>query len=66
VSDTLVKPSSAPAAGAPAVRRRNWPALAGIAVLLLFLVVLPVAVGSQVAYLKVAQYILIGAVGGIG
>jgi branched-chain amino acid transport system permease protein len=66
VSDTLVERSSAPPAGAPRARRRNWPAIAGIAVLLLFLVLLPVLTGTQVAYLKVAQYILIGAVGGIG
>jgi ferric-dicitrate binding protein FerR (iron transport regulator) len=51
----------------PAVpRRRNWWAIGGAALLLVALVLLPVAVWSQVAYLKVAQYILIGAVGGIG
>jgi branched-chain amino acid transport system permease protein len=66
VSDTLVKPSPAPPAGVPSTRRRNWLAIAGVAVLLLFLVLLPVLIGSEVAYLKVAQYILIGAVGGIG
>lgn len=66
MSDTLVERSSAPPAGAPRVRRRNWLAIAGVVVLVLFLVLLPVLVGTQVAYLKVAQYILIGAVGGIG
>ena len=63
MSDTLVERSSAPPAGAMRPRRRNWLAIAGIAVLLLFLVLLPVLTGTQVAYLKVAQYILIGAVG---
>jgi branched-chain amino acid transport system permease protein len=65
VSETLVRPDTPPAPP-PARPRRNWRALIGGALLLLLLVLLPVLVGSQVAYLKLAQYVLIGAVGGIG
>ncbi|WP_214403350.1 branched-chain amino acid ABC transporter permease [Pseudonocardia lacus] len=66
MSDTLVKPSSAQPAPAAPKRRRNWLAIAATAVGLVLLVLLPVIIGTEVAYLKVAQYILIGAVGGIG
>lgn len=64
MSDTLTAP--APPAPVAAARRRNWLKLGAAALLLLVLLALPILVGSQVAYLKVAQYILIGAVGGIG
>lgn len=61
MSETLVRPE------APAARpRRNRWGVAGAVVLLVVLVLLPVLVGTQVGYLKVAQYVLIGAVGGIG
>ena len=59
MSDTLTKaPPQAPT--------RPWAKIIGTAVLLVVLVLLPVLVGSHVAYLKLAQYVLIGAVGGIG
>ena len=67
MSDTLVEARPRPAGREPAsappqlARDRRRPC-----VLLLVLVLLPVLIGTQVAYLKVAQYILIGAVGGIG
>jgi branched-chain amino acid transport system permease protein len=62
VSDTLVRTT---AAGAPAPRaRRKWASPVGMAVLLVVLLVLPVF--AEVAYLKLAQYVLIGAIGGIG
>ena len=66
MSDTLT--DAPPAAGpqAPAPRKRNWLKIAATVLLVLFLVALPILTGSQVAYLKVAQYILIGTVGGIG
>ncbi len=51
---------------AVASRPRNWPKIAASALLVVFLLALPVLTGSQVGYLKVAQYILIGTVGGIG
>jgi branched-chain amino acid transport system permease protein len=65
VSDTLTETTGPPA---PAATRpgRPWIKIVATAVLLVVLVLLPVIVGSQVAYLKLAQYILIGAVGGIG
>ncbi|HZG90106.1 MAG TPA: branched-chain amino acid ABC transporter permease [Pseudonocardia sp.] len=66
MSDTMVKAAPATPRPPSVPRRRNWWAIGGAALLLVALVLLPVAVGSQVAYLKVAQYILIGAVGGIG
>jgi branched-chain amino acid transport system permease protein len=62
VSDTLTE---APAE-APSRPARPWAKIIGTVVLLVVLVLLPVLVGSQVAYLKLAQYVLIGAVGGIG
>ncbi len=59
MSDTLTKaPPQAPT--------RPWAKIIGTVVLLVVLVLLPVLVGSHVAYLKLAQYVLIGAVGGIG
>jgi branched-chain amino acid transport system permease protein len=62
VSDTLTEtPAEAPSRPA-----RPWAKIIGTVVLLVVLVLLPVLVGSQVAYLKLAQYVLIGAVGGIG
>lgn len=66
MSDTLT--DAPPAAGpqAPAPRKRNWLKIAATVLLVLFLIALPILTGSQVAYLKVAQYILIGTVGGIG
>jgi branched-chain amino acid transport system permease protein len=64
VSDTLTE-TSAPE-DAPTRRKRPWAKIVGTVVLLVVLVLLPVIVGSQVAYLKLAQYVLIGAVGGIG
>jgi branched-chain amino acid transport system permease protein len=51
---------------APSRRRDGLVKIAATVLLLVVLVLLPVLVGSQVAYLKLAQYVLIGAVGGIG
>ena len=50
----------------PRRARRNWLKIGATAVLLVVLVLLPVAIGDEVGYLKLAQYILIGVVGGIG
>ena len=62
MSDTLTEaPPQTPTRPA-----RPWVKIIATAVLLVVLLLLPVLVGSQVAYLKLAQYILIGAVGGIG
>jgi branched-chain amino acid transport system permease protein len=59
VSDTLVRPA------APTARpRRRWAGPAGGVALLVVLLLLPVF--AEVAYLKLAQYVLIGAIGGIG
>jgi branched-chain amino acid transport system permease protein len=58
-------PDAAPAP-APAPRRRNWAKIAATALLLVLLLLLPALIGTEVAYLKLAQYILIGVVGGIG
>ena len=67
MSETLVEPAPAPPQQPPQRRPRNWWAIAGTALLLVVLVLLPVLVGTDgVAYLKLAQYVLIGAVGGIG
>lgn len=44
--------------------RTSWPTVAGVAVLLLVLLVFPVFAG--VAYLKAGQYVLIGVVGAVG
>jgi len=46
--------------------RRNWLKIAGVAVLLVVLVMFPVITGTEVAYLKAGQYILIGVVGALG
>ncbi|MEJ3656885.1 branched-chain amino acid ABC transporter permease [Actinomycetes bacterium KLBMP 9759] len=66
MSDTLVAPPRAPLPPTPARRRRNWLKIVATVLLLVFLLMLPIITGTDVAYLKVAQYILIGAVGGIG
>ena len=65
MSDTLTETTGRPAPAATHPRR-PWVKIVATAVLLVVLVLLPVIVGSQVAYLKLAQYVLIGAVGGIG
>ena len=65
MSDTLTETTGPPAPAATRPRR-PWVKIVATAVLLVVLVLLPVLVGSQVAYLKLAQYVLIGAVGGIG
>ncbi|OJY37455.1 branched-chain amino acid ABC transporter permease [Pseudonocardia sp. 73-21] len=66
MSDTITEaPPSVPRPVA-APKKRNWIKIAATVLLVLFLVALPILTGSQVAYLKVAQYILIGTVGGIG
>ena len=65
MSDTLTETTGPPAPAATRPRR-SWVKIVATAVLLVVLVLLPVLVGSQVAYLKLAQYVLIGAVGGIG
>ena len=67
MSETLTPPVTPPAADSrPAKPRRNWLKIVATAVLLVVLLLLPVLIGTEVAYLKLAQYILIGAVGGIG
>ena len=68
MSETITPPADAEAARrpAPTQRRRNWLKIGATVALLVVLVLLPVLVGSQVGYLKVAQYVLIGTVGGIG
>jgi branched-chain amino acid transport system permease protein len=66
VSDTAVAPPDAPARPTPAPRSRNWLKIVATALLIVFLLALPILTGTQVGYLKVAQYILIGTVGGIG
>ncbi len=67
MSETLTPPVTPAAADSrPAKPRRNWLKIVATAVLLVVLLLLPVLVGTEVAYLKLAQYILIGVVGGIG
>jgi len=69
VSDAVVAPpvDASPEQQAPAPRRRrNWLKIVATALLLVLLIMLPILIGTDVAYLKVAQYILIGAVGGVG
>jgi branched-chain amino acid transport system permease protein len=64
VSETLVR-TATPDAPPPTPRpRRRWAGPAGAAVLLVVLLLLPVF--AEAAYLKLAQYVLIGAIGGIG
>ncbi len=70
MSETLTPPV-APSSAAPPTQAprpgRNWLKIGATAALLLVLLALPILVGDGgVAYLKLAQYILIGAVGGIG
>jgi branched-chain amino acid transport system permease protein len=69
VSETLTPPAAPAAApAAPASRpRRNWLKIAGTVLLVVVLLALPIIVGDGgVGYLKLAQYVLIGVVGGIG
>ncbi len=70
MSETLAPVSPAPPAAVPpppAPRRRNWLKTGATVALVVVLLALPVLVGSGgVGYLKLAQYVLIGAVGGIG
>jgi len=68
VSETLT-PTEAPDVvppPRPQGRRRNWLKIVATGLLLVALVLLPVLIGDEVGYLKLAQYILIGVVGGIG
>jgi branched-chain amino acid transport system permease protein len=66
VSETITTPPPAVEAPPPAKPRRNWLKISATVVLLVVLLLLPVLIGTEVAYLKLAQYILIGVVGGIG
>jgi branched-chain amino acid transport system permease protein len=67
VSETITTPPRAVPAPPQAERpRRNWLKISATVVLLVVLLLLPVLIGTEVAYLKLAQYILIGVVGGIG
>jgi len=68
VSETL-SPTQAPGVVPPPPPRRtgpNWLKVVATVLLLAVLVLLPVPIGDEVGYLKLAQYILIGVVGGIG
>ena len=64
MSDLLVE--SPPVPIEPARKRRNWAKIAGVAVLLVVLALFPVITGTEVAYLKAGQYVLIGVVGAVG
>jgi branched-chain amino acid transport system permease protein len=67
VSETITTPPPVVQAQPQAERpRRNWLKISATVVLLVVLLLLPVLIGTEVAYLKLAQYILIGVVGGIG
>jgi branched-chain amino acid transport system permease protein len=66
VSDTITEAPPTPSRPAAAPHKRDWLKIAATVLLVLFLIALPILTGSQIAYLKVAQYILIGVVGGIG
>jgi branched-chain amino acid transport system permease protein len=68
VSETLspAQASGIPAPPPPPRARRNWLKIVLTVLLLVALVLLPVLIGDEVGYLKLAQYILIGVVGGIG
>lgn len=66
MSDTLTAAAAIAEPGQAATKKRNWIKIVATVLLLLLLIALPILTGTQVAYLKVAQYILIGAVGGIG
>ena len=64
---TATPPETAEAPATPAPRRpRSWAKIVGVALLLLVLVLFPVITGTEVAYLKAGQYVLIGVVGAIG
>ncbi len=68
MSDTLSS-AAAPATAPPPQShgpRRNWLKIVATLLLLAVLLMLPVVLGTEVGYLKLAQYILIGVVGGIG
>ncbi|MCW0216095.1 MAG: branched-chain amino acid ABC transporter permease, partial [Pseudonocardia sp.] len=69
MSETTVRPpetTSGSGSPAPAPRRRNWLKIVGTVLGLVVLVLFPVLVGTEVAYLKAAQYVLIGLVGAVG
>ena len=67
MSETITTPPPAVQEPPQAERpRRNWLKISATVVLLVVLLLLPVLIGTEVAYLKLAQYILIGVVGGIG
>lgn len=66
MSETITTPPPTVEAPAAAKPRRNWLKISATVVLLVVLLLLPVLIGTEVAYLKLAQYVLIGVVGGIG
>jgi branched-chain amino acid transport system permease protein len=67
VSETLAPAETPAVAPAPRRRRRpSWVKIVATVLLLAGLVLLPVPIGDQTGYLKLAQYVLIGVVGGIG
>ena len=67
MSETLAPAETPAVAPAPRQRRRpNWVKIVATVLLLAGLVLLPVPIGDQTGYLKLAQYVLIGVVGGIG
>ncbi len=69
MSETITPTAAPPAAATATPGRppRNWLKIGATVALVVVLLALPVLVGTGgVAYLKLAQYILIGAVGGIG
>ena len=66
MSETITTPPPTVQAPPAAKPRRNWLKISATVVLLVVLLLLPVLIGTEVAYLKLAQYILIGVVGGIG
>ena len=66
MSETITTPPPTVEAPQAAKPRRNWLKIAATVVLLVVLLLLPVLIGTEVAYLKLAQYVLIGVVGGIG
>ncbi len=67
MSETL-SPTAGPGARPPrtAHRRRNWLEVVATVLLLAALVLLPVPIGDRGRLPQLAQYVLIGAVGGIG
>jgi branched-chain amino acid transport system permease protein len=66
VSETITTPPPTVEAPVAAKPRRNWLKISATVVLLVVLLLLPIFIGTEVAYLKLAQYVLIGVVGGIG